>query len=170
MLGWSIRARACRSASNRAITCRVSMPGLMTLSATLRWTGLGLLGHVDDAHAALADLLQQLVRADDRAGPLAARWHVHGAPETGTAAHRVALGPLVTAQQFIDPQQKLGIPHAGRFDVRDPALRGRLVQGSEEDRLGIVSILGHGATSFAFRVHLQCGIGRQITARNRGEF
>ena len=30
---------------------------------------LRLLGHVDDAHAAFADLLQQLVGADDRAGP-----------------------------------------------------------------------------------------------------
>ncbi len=39
MFGWSIRARACRSASNRAITSRVSMPGLMTLSATVRRTG-----------------------------------------------------------------------------------------------------------------------------------
>ena len=32
---------------------------------------LGLLGHPDRAHAAFADLLQQLVRADDGAGPLA---------------------------------------------------------------------------------------------------
>ena len=39
MLGWSIRARACRSASKRAITCRVSMPGLMIFRATLRRTG-----------------------------------------------------------------------------------------------------------------------------------
>ena len=31
---------------------------------------LGLLGHEHDAHAPFADLLQQLVRADDRAGPL----------------------------------------------------------------------------------------------------
>ena len=30
-----------------------------------------LLGHEDDAEAAFADLLQQLVRADDRAGPFA---------------------------------------------------------------------------------------------------
>ena len=37
------------------------MPGLMIFSATLRRTGCGLLGHVDDAHAAFADLLQQLV-------------------------------------------------------------------------------------------------------------
>src|SRR5215470_15151516 len=39
MLTWSIRARACRSASKRATTWRLSMPGLMTLRATLRWTG-----------------------------------------------------------------------------------------------------------------------------------
>ena len=32
---------------------------------------LGLLGHEDDAHAAFADLLQELVGADDRAGPSA---------------------------------------------------------------------------------------------------
>src|SRR5439155_10002989 len=39
ILTWSIRARACRSASKRARTCFESMPGLITLRATLRWTG-----------------------------------------------------------------------------------------------------------------------------------
>ena len=73
MFGWSISDRACRSASKRAITCRVSIPGLMILRATLRRTGSLLLGHVDDAHAAFADLLQQLVRADLRAGALQPR-------------------------------------------------------------------------------------------------
>ena len=68
MLGWSIRARAWRSAPNRARTWRLSMPALMSLSATVRRTGCGLLGHVDRAHAPLADRLEQLVRADDRAG------------------------------------------------------------------------------------------------------
>ena len=34
-----MRASACRSASKRAITSRVSMPGLMILSATLRRIG-----------------------------------------------------------------------------------------------------------------------------------
>jgi len=38
MLGWSIRARAWRSASKRAMIWRLSMPGLMSLRATLRWT------------------------------------------------------------------------------------------------------------------------------------
>ena len=73
MLGWSIIARAWRSASKRATTCLVSMPGLMIFRATLRRTGCGLLGDVDDAHAPLADLLPQLVGADDRAGPLGGR-------------------------------------------------------------------------------------------------
>src|SRR2546426_3538062 len=36
MFGWSMRARACRSASKRATTSRVSMPTLMILRATLR--------------------------------------------------------------------------------------------------------------------------------------
>ena len=73
IFGWSIIATACRSASKRAITCRVSMPGLMIFSATVRWSRLGLLGHEHHAHAAFADLLQQLVGADDRAGLLADR-------------------------------------------------------------------------------------------------
>ena len=34
MCGWSIIAKACSSASNRASTCRESMPGLRILSAT----------------------------------------------------------------------------------------------------------------------------------------
>jgi hypothetical protein len=39
MLGWSIMASACRSASNRPITCRVSIPGLTIFSATFRLIG-----------------------------------------------------------------------------------------------------------------------------------
>ena len=73
MFGWSMIARACRSASNRASTWRLSIPGLMTFSATLRRTGVLLLGHVDHAEAALADLLQQLVAADRRADTLGRR-------------------------------------------------------------------------------------------------
>jgi len=39
MLGWSIIARACRSASKRASTAFESMPALITLTATARLTG-----------------------------------------------------------------------------------------------------------------------------------
>ena len=70
MFWWSIIARACRSASKRAMTCAAVHAGLDDLERDLAADRLLLLGHVDDAHAAFADLLQQLVRADDRAGPL----------------------------------------------------------------------------------------------------
>ena len=70
--GPSAPAPAARPRSGRS-PAGVSMPGLMTLSATLRLDRLGLLGHVDDAHAPFADLLQQLVRADLRAGLLGER-------------------------------------------------------------------------------------------------
>ena len=49
------------------------MPGLMTFRATIRAQRVLLLGHVDQAHAAFADLLQQLVGADDGAGLLRTR-------------------------------------------------------------------------------------------------
>ena len=39
MFGWSISASACRSASKRAMTCRESMPALISLTATSRLTG-----------------------------------------------------------------------------------------------------------------------------------
>ena len=68
MLGWSIMASACRSASKRAMTCSRVHARLDDLERDLAAHGLRLLGHVDDAHAAFADLLQQLVAADDSAG------------------------------------------------------------------------------------------------------
>ena len=70
MLGWSIRARAWRSAPNRARTWRLSMPALMSFERDRPPHRLGLLGHVDRAHAPFADRLEELVRADDRAGDL----------------------------------------------------------------------------------------------------
>ena len=100
MFGWSIKASACRSASKRAITCRVSMPGLMIFSATLRWTGCVLLGHEHHAHAPFADLLQQLVGADDRAGALRDQsvWRRH---LRGSAAKEVP-GLSMGSQQFVE--------------------------------------------------------------------
>ena len=61
MLGWSISASAWRSASNRAITWREFIPGLMIFERDLAMDGVRLLGHVDDPHPSLADLFQQLV-------------------------------------------------------------------------------------------------------------
>ncbi len=64
MLGWSISARACRSASKRAMTSFESMPGLMIFSATLRADGPFLLGHEDHAKSTFANLLPNLIGTD----------------------------------------------------------------------------------------------------------
>ena len=79
-------ASACRSASKRAIDLPRVHPRLDDLQRDGPLDRLGLLGHEHHAHAAFADLLQQLVRADDRAGALgyrpielgvqARRWHL----------------------------------------------------------------------------------------------
>ena len=72
MLGWSITARACRSASKRASTDARVHAGLDELQGHLAPHRLRLLGHPDCAHASLADRFQQLVAAgDDGAGLLA---------------------------------------------------------------------------------------------------
>ena len=73
MFGWSMIASACRSASKRATTCRVSMPGLRTFRATLRRTGCVCSAMKTTPKPPFADLLQQLVGADDRARPLGGR-------------------------------------------------------------------------------------------------
>jgi len=69
MLGWSIMANAWRSASNRAMTWRVSMPSLMILSATLRRIGLGLLCHVDYGHTPSPIFSSSLYRPITVPGP-----------------------------------------------------------------------------------------------------
>src|SRR5207237_545525 len=66
-------------------------------------------------------------------------------------------------QELTYTAKEFGIPRAGLLDVRGPLLRRRLVQGSEEQGLGVFGVLGHSVMSLAFRVHLQCGIARQIT-------
>ena len=100
------------------------MPGLMTFRATLRRTGCVLLGHEDDAHAALADLLQQLVGADDRAGPLrrsaAGRSSAVGA---GGGGSRKLPASSWAAQQRLDLPRSAGVAAAGLVEVGGPLAR-----------------------------------------------
>ena len=62
---------------------------------------LGLLGHEHDAHAAFADLLQQLVRPDDRAGPLGDR------PVDGSAGFVDISSVQETIFSLVGPQKEL---------------------------------------------------------------
>ena len=66
MFGWFISASAWRSASKRAMTSRVSMPGLDHLERDLPADGLLLLRQPDLAHAAFADEAQQAIRSNVR--------------------------------------------------------------------------------------------------------
>ncbi len=133
MLGWSIMARAWRSASNRATTCFVSMPGLMIFSATLRRTGCGLLGHVDDAHAALADLLQQLVGADDRARALQRLRRFDRERWRGCGRLEEAVGILIDLEQALDALEQGGIRAAGRAEILPSLVGVFLLQGRYEE-------------------------------------
>ena len=64
MFGWSMSARAWRSASKRAMTCLGVHAQLDDLERHAAADRLLLFGHIDDAAAAFADLLQQFVAAD----------------------------------------------------------------------------------------------------------
>ena len=124
MFWWSIMASACRSASKRAMTWRLSMPGLMILSATRAADRLGLLGHVDDAHAPLADLLEELVRADDGTGAFVDRLKIGGRiQECGTALEKPSAGSCALSNRSI----RAASVHHRRTPGRDrrPARRHR---------------------------------------------
>ena len=140
MFGWSISARACRSASNRAMHLAGVHPGLDDLQRDLAADRLVLLGHVDDAHAALADLLEQLVRPDPRPRPFRIGVSASaGDPRPGVdrasgRRFQEAAGLVVGLQQRARPvgagRRRRRRPGPGRR----PARPGRPVQGREEDR------------------------------------
>src|SRR5689334_4263860 len=65
-LGWSISAKAWRSDSKRAMTWRVSMPSLMSLTAHGAPDRVALLRAVHRAHPAFTDQLLDVVAPDLR--------------------------------------------------------------------------------------------------------
>ena len=112
MLGWSIKASACRSASNRASTVRESMPILISFSATMPAHRGRLLGEVDRAHPPLAEDFEQLVAAGDHlprhesAGSVGPR----GARDRGVRAVRA----LLPGRRF-RRRKRFRIDSGGRF-------------------------------------------------------
>ena len=96
------------------------MPGLMTLSATLRRTGSRLLGHEDDAQAAFADLLQQLVGADC----VRRAWSTAGCVgcdrQTSDGGFEEAAGFVVGDKQVLYAVTQGRVAAAGFLQVGDP--------------------------------------------------
>jgi len=128
--------------------------GLDDLQRDLALHGVGLLGHEDGAHAAFADLLQQLVWADDgargfrgrRRGAVALPRQIlvhskrrgHGRPLQETSR------TVMCFQQRIDPLPQLGIGAALAVEEGGPAGRVRFFGGREEDGLNALEIDWHG--------------------------
>ena len=76
------------------------------LEGDLALDRLGLLGHIDDAHAPFADLLQQLVGADLRAGAFGSRLVECWAASRGNGRWR---NLEEATQQLLGPQQALDV-------------------------------------------------------------
>ena len=139
MFGWSIIARACRSASKRAMTCRESIPGLMTLRATRRRTGscCSAMKTVPMPPSPIG--LQQLVRADDRAGLLALRAGIGlGYRRRRGRGFEEVVAPGIGDEESLDAPPQLGVC-AGPVEVRRPGLGAIQLQGGMEDVLDIRS-------------------------------
>ncbi len=118
--------------------------GLDDLERDLATDGLLLLGHVDDAHAALADLLEQLVGTDPRARPFGQAVVSEGHRDRVDRPTQEAAGLLVRPEQVLDPLSQRGVADAGAFHEGRPLGRARPFQGEGEDRLLRQFVLRHG--------------------------
>ena len=88
------------------MTCLRVHAGLDDLQRHLAADGLRLLGHVDDAHAALADLFPELVGADHRAGAFRdpSRAVLDRRAECRRLQEAAPLGPCVEQPLHLPPQ------------------------------------------------------------------
>ena len=98
-------------------------PGLDELDGHQALHRLGLLGHPDGAHAAFADLLNQLVRTDEGAGRLARRcWfrdisRPAGGRRLGRGILKKAAGRRLRTQQRFDPSPQGWLIGASQIKV-----------------------------------------------------
>ena len=122
-------------------------PRLDDLQSHLAAHGALLLGHVDDAHAPLADLLQQLVRADDRAGA----FHRLGLAESQGRARggrvQEAAHSGLGVEQPLDPPPQLQVRRADLIEVGGPGLGRLSLQRSKEDLVDVGRRTAHGRHS-----------------------
>jgi hypothetical protein len=99
----------------------------------LATNGLILLGHIDDAHTALADLLQQLVRADARAG-IFRRENLVGGRPNGIWCVQYTLRRLVRPQEGLDFGAKCRVAFAGPVEIGSALVAACHLDGLEKDR------------------------------------
>ena len=104
-----------------------------------------LLGHVDDAQAALADLLQQLVGADHRARFFRDGW-TKGSLQarSGRFQKTPGFGFAVDPEKAPHVLPQLDIPAAGFGDVALPLLRRQVADSVDEYSAGLFQVCGHG--------------------------
>ena len=143
MLGWSIIGQGLALGLEPGDDLAAVHARLDDLERDLAADGLLLLGHVDDAHAPLADLLEQLVGADPRARSFGEPVVPERDRRRGERLLQEAAGLLVRPEQALDPGRRSGSP-AQAPSRKAGARRARLFQGESEDRLVRRIILKHG--------------------------
>ncbi len=108
--------------------------------------GLMLLGHEDDPHAALADLLQQLIRTDLRAGFLQGRL-IDGDFGTGSDRGRRILQKvtclLTGCDEGVHLRPQIGITTTHSLDEKFPVFGRSDFQGIQENVVGARVPVGH---------------------------
>src|SRR5262249_54204530 len=108
----------------------------------------GLLGHPDGSHAAFAELLQELVRADYRAGSVAGRGRFHGQHgiDRGRLSAQEPAGGPMGPQQGLQPRSKFLVVATSLVEIRCLRLRRGRFQGLGEKREHLPVSIVHGKT------------------------
>ena len=134
MFGWSIRARACRSASKRAMTCFESMPALMSLTATSRLTGSVCWAIQTVPMPPFADLFNELVRADDGAGTFGVRL-VNRPRKFRATGWWVGAEPIVSGKQGVKLNSEPRVVPADILEIGGPVGKRCQANSVQKDRL-----------------------------------
>ena len=122
-------------------------PGLDELQRNRAPHWLGLLGHVDGAHAALADGLEEPVRADVRTSVFGGRSRGHRASGRCGRRFEEVPGLKVCVDQPHDAATQLIVRAAGLGDERGPFLARGDLDRAAEDGIQADIVVGHGGIS-----------------------
>jgi hypothetical protein len=103
----------------------------------------GLMGHVDGAHAAFTDPLDQLVRADGHAGAFPDDGRIDGGERSWPRrlVNRAHLG--ARKQQFLDRGAELNIARTGLVQEAGPLLWRVFFNRCQTVRFGLIARIAH---------------------------